>query len=119
MALLATHSLGEKWSLSWNVGVSGALVKEEAIFYTTAYQWSLAREITDNFGIFFQGYMNDAALPRVVSPISGGNSSNATVIGAGFNWAPFERIAFCGSANAGVNRAAPETVIYMGTAFSF
>jgi hypothetical protein len=118
LSLLANHSIGEKWNLNWNVGLVGGWAGDEYITYTTTYQASLSREITDNLSFFVHGYVNDAALPQYVSPISGGNP-NAMVLGGGFLWTPLDRVALWGQAGAGVNNPAPDTLFYLGTAFAF
>ena len=118
LSLLANHSIGEKWNLNWNVGLVGGWAGDEYITYTTTYQVSLSREITDNLSFFVHGYVNDAALPQYVSPISGGNP-NAMVLGGGFLWTPLDRVALWGQAGAGVNNPAPDTLFYLGTAFAF
>ena len=117
MNLLATHSLGEKWAFNWNVGIEGGLGEENAIYYQTAYQWSIVRELPKNISLYVHGYMNDAALPRFGVP--GVDTGNALVVGGGFQWEIFERFSFWGSANAGLNRTAPDTLFYMGSAFAF
>lgn len=118
LSLLAYHSIGEKWSLNWNVGLVGGWAGNEFITYTTTYQASLSRVITDNLSFYVHGYVNDAALPQYVTPISGGNP-NAMVLGGGFLWTPLERVALWGEAGAGVNHPAPDTLVYVGTAFAF
>ncbi len=118
LSLLANHSIGEKWNLNWNVGLVGGWAGDEYITYTTTYQVSLSREITDNLSFYVHGYVNDAALPQYVSPISGGNP-NAMVLGGGFLWTPLDRVALWGQAGAGVNNPAPDTLFYLGTAFAF
>jgi hypothetical protein len=118
LSLLANHSIGEKWNLNWNVGLVGGWAGDEYITYTTTYQASLSREITDNLSFYVHGYVNDAALPQYVTPISGGNP-NAMVLGGGFLWTPLDRVALWGEAGAGVNNPAPDTLFYLGTAFAF
>lgn len=118
LSLLANHSIGEKWNLNWNVGIVGGWAGNEYITYTTTYQMSLSREITDNLSFFVHGYVNDAALPQYVTPVSGGNP-NAMVMGGGFLWTPLDRVAFWGQAGAGLNHPAPDTLFYLGSAFAF
>lgn len=118
MSLLANHSIGEKWNLNWNVGIVGGWAGDEFTTYTTTYQMSLSREITDNLSFFVHGYVNDAALPQYVTPVSGGNP-NAMVMGGGFLWTPLDRVAFWGQAGGGLNHPAPDTLFYLGSAFAF
>lgn len=118
ISLLAMHTFGEKWTLNWNAGLIGNSNSIGANIYTTAYSMSLSRQITEKLDFFVQGYVNDGSLPRFVTPLSGG-TPNAMVVGAGMTWAPFERVAFWGSANGGLNHNAPDTVFILGTAFAF
>ena len=119
LSLLVNHSFGEKWNLNWSVGIVGGWDgADNFVTYTSSYQMSLSREITDNLSFFVHGYVNDAALPQYVTPVSGGNP-NAMVMGGGFLWSPLERIALWGQAGAGLNSAAPDSLFYLGTAFAF
>jgi hypothetical protein len=118
LSLLAMHSFGENWTLNWNAGISGSTNGIGANIYTANYSMSLAREITERFGIYFHGYVNDGSLPKFVTPISGG-TPNSMVVGAGMIWYPYDRVAIWGSANGGVNHNAPDAVFIVGTAFAF
>lgn len=73
-------------------------------------QWAITKPITDDFEIFFHGFQNQSALPRVAFQ---------TVLGGGFVWFPSDRLSIYGNWGAGTDRKGPPTTFQLGFASSY
>jgi hypothetical protein len=114
--LLFDHTLPYELNFEWNLGVGGVqFTRGDRVNPSTnvndfVLQWSLQRGFGDNLGVFTHGYLNNAALPRF---------GDGVVVGGGFIYYLGDRTAVFGSANAGLNDAAPETIFLLGGAVAF
>lgn len=118
--VLFEKSLPFKLGLEYNVGVTGIQNGANQIAYQLSFQWALEREVVEDFKVFFHGFYNASALPRLLQFQSAGNSGNSvpqvTVMGAGGLWTVNNRLAIFGSYNFGITDAAPQTISLMGFA---
>ncbi|NCA11642.1 hypothetical protein EBR56_07515 [bacterium] len=108
--MLFRNSLPWGIAAEWNVGVVGDQASADAVGFTDAVQWSFEKEVAEGLTIFVQGFVNQAALPRV---------ANQTVVGGGFIRTFGRRWALFGSWNYGTDRAGPTSVIQFGGARAF
>jgi hypothetical protein len=89
--------------------------------YQFSYKWSFQREVVKHFDIFFHGFHNAAALPRL---IQFQNSSEVVapkviVMRLGAIKTVNDRLAIFGSYNFGVTPDSPRTLALMGFAVAF
>ncbi len=119
--LLFDQSLPLGISFEYNFGITGVQNGAGQLAYQFSYQWSLQRQVVKDFDVFFHGFYNAAALPRLLqfqnTQMAG--IPNVTVIGAGAIWTINDRLAVFGSYNFGITPAAPSTIALMGFAVAF
>lgn len=123
--LLFDQSLPFEIGFEYNFGITGVQNSQGQIVYQFSYQWSLQRELFEDFDVFFHGFYNAAALPRLVrfQGAPGADPEAAvpkvTVMGLGYIWTLNDRLSVFGSYNFGVTDAAPRTIALMGFAVAF
>ncbi|QEH39162.1 hypothetical protein OJF2_77740 [Aquisphaera giovannonii] len=116
--LLFDHSLPLGLDLEYNFGMTGVQNGQGQITYQFSYQWSLQREVVKDFDVFFHGFYNAAALPRLLQFQGGPGLAipQVTVLGGGGLWTVNDRLAVFGSYNFGITDGAPRTIALMGFA---
>lgn len=121
MNLLFDQSLPFGVGFEYNVGISGVQNSAGALAYQFSYQWSFQRQVVKDFDVFFHGFYNEAALPRVLQFQNSPTPSipTITVMGLGAIWTATDRLAIFGSYNFGVTRASPKTIALLGFAVAF
>jgi hypothetical protein len=93
--------------------------------YDFSYQWSLQHQVVRDFDVFWHGFYNAAALPRVrhiPAPVEIRNlprNPAAVVTGAGAIWTVNDRLAIYGSYNFGLTPESPTTIALIGFAVAF
>jgi len=99
------------WGLiaEYNVGLAADASRDGYVPIDIA-QWAITKPITDDFEIFFHGFQNQSALPRVAFQ---------TVLGGGFVWFPSDRLSIYGNWGAGTDRKGPPTTFQLGFASSY
>jgi hypothetical protein len=99
------------WGLAaeYNVGVASDSTPQGGSVPIDVIQWSISKEITEDFHLFVHGFQNQSALPRV---------SAQTVVGAGWIWYPNDRISIYGNWGAGTDKIGPATTFQLGIAGS-
>jgi hypothetical protein len=123
--LLFNHSLPRGFSYEHNFGITGnqGILREN--IYQFSYQWSLQHQVVKDFDVFYQGFYNAAALPRlrrfalpefIKIPT---RNPPALVMGAGGIWTINDRLAVYGSYNAGLTKSSPTTIALLGFAVAF
>lgn len=119
--LLFDQTLPFEIGLEYNVGITGTQDLEGATLYQFSFQWSFQRQVVKDFDVFFHGFYNDAALPRISSllPLSAIEQSKAVVMGLGGIWTVNDRLAIFGSYNLGVTPTSPSHIILTGFAYAF
>ena len=121
MNLLFDQSLPFEIGFEYNFGITGVENSAGQIAYQFSYQWSFQRQIVKDFDIFFQGFFNAAALPRLIrfQSETGARIPDVTVIGLGAIKTVNNRLAIFGSYNFGVTPASPKTIALLGFAVAF
>jgi len=118
--VLFEQSLPFEIGLEYNIGVTGVENNANQIAYQLSVQWAFEREIVEDFKVFFHGFYNAAALPRLLQfqgvGTVGDSVPQVTVTGLGGLWTVNDRLAVFGSYNFGVTVAAPQTIALMGFA---
>ncbi len=125
MALLFDQTLPLGLNLEQNFGITGNRGILGENIYQFSYQWSVQRQVIEDFDIFWQGFYNAAALPRLrnfanlVPPGERRESPTAVVTGVGAIWTVNDRLAIFGSYNFGLTRFSPSTIALLGFAVAF
>jgi hypothetical protein len=128
MALLFDHTLPFGFNYEHNFGITGNQGPLHiANFYQFSYQWALQHQIVKDFDVFFQGFYNAAALPRVryydleLRKLAPGfpQKPTAVVVGVGAIWTVTNRLAIFGSYNFGLTVDSPKTIALLGFAVAF
>jgi hypothetical protein len=123
--LLFDHTLPLGFSYEHNVGISGTQGILGENVYQFSYQWSLQRQVVQDFDVFWQGFYNATALPRVrrfsLPQLLPRQTINPTpvVTGVGAIWTLNDNLALFGSYNFGLTRFAPATIALFGFAVAF
>ena len=118
--LLFDQSLPWEISFEYNFGITGVQNGAGEIAYQFSFQWSLQRQLVKDFDVFWHGFYNAAALPRLVqfqNQTSAG-IPNVTATGFGAIWTLNNRFALFGSLNFGITPAAPEFFALSGFAIA-
>jgi hypothetical protein len=119
------HNFGITGNSGQNFGISGNRGLPNLNVYQFSYQWSLQRQVVKDFDVFYQGFYNAAALPRLRRfaipelarfPI---RNPTALVTGAGAIWTVNDHLAIYGSYNVGLNKFSPTTIALLGFAVAF
>ena len=118
MNLLFDQSLLFEIGFEYNFGITGVENNAGQIAYQFSYQWSFQRQIVKDFDIFFHGFYNAAALPRLLQfqTPEGSKIPKVTVMGLGAIKTVNDRFAVFGSYNFGITPAAPRTIAMLGFA---
>ena len=125
MALLFDQTLPLGFNLEQNFGIAGNRGIEGENVYAFSYQWSVQHQIIEDFDMFWQGFYNAAALPRVRNfttlepPGERREQPTAVVTGVGAIWTVNDRLAIFGSYNFGLTRFSPSTIALLGFALAF
>ena len=121
MNLLFDQSLPLEIGFEYNFGITGVQNSLGQIVYQFSYQWSFQRQVVKDFDVFFHGFYNAAALPRLLQfqDAARARIPNVTVMGSGAIWTVNDRLAIFGSYNFGVTSASPKTMAMMGFAVGF
>ena len=121
ISLLFDQTLPFEIGFEYNLGYTGVQNNAGEIAYQFSYQWSFQREVVKDFDVFFHGFYNAAALPRLTRFQSASQAAipNVTVLGAGSLWTVNNRLAVFGSYNFGVTPDAPMSFALMGFAVAF
>jgi hypothetical protein len=134
--LLFDQSLPWDVGFEYNVGISGVQNRFGRIAYQPTFQWSFQREVVKDFDVFFQGFLNETALPRLIQfrqtelgaifprlhhleQKVGAGIPTILVMGLGGIWTINDRLAVFGSYNLGVTPSSPRTVALTGFAVAF
>ena len=111
ITLLFHHTLPLGFALEWNVGMVGdPSPNNNFSSIEPAAAWSLTHRLTKNIDFYHQGYFNGPTLPRY---------ADGVVLGGGISWAATKRFSLFSSYSAGVSKAAPTTIFYLGGALRF
>lgn len=118
--LLFDQSLPLGVGFEYNIGYTGVQNNFGQIAYQFSYQWSFQREVVKDFDVFFHGFYNAAALPRLTQFQSSSLAAipNVTVVGCGGIWTVNDRLVIFGSYNFGVTPDAPTTFALLGFALA-
>jgi hypothetical protein len=118
--LLFDQSLPFDIGFEYNVGYTGVQNSSGQIAYQFSYQWSLQREVVKDFDVFFHGFYNAAALPRLSQFQTASTAAipNVTVVGFGGIWTVNNRLAVFGSYNFGLTPDAPQAFALLGFALA-
>jgi hypothetical protein len=129
--LLFNHTLPLGFSYEHNFGITGnAAPTGRGIpvglnIYDFSYQWSLQRQLVRDFDVFWHGFYNAAALPRLrhftlPEPIRNlPHNPAAVVTGLGAIRTVNDRFAVYGSYNFGLTKFSPTTIALIGFAVAF
>jgi hypothetical protein len=134
--LLFDQSLPLDVGFEYNVGISGVQNRFGRIAYQPTFQWSFQREVVKDFDVFFHGFLNEAALPRLrqfrqtefgaifprlhhLEQKVAAGIPTILVMGLGGIWTINDRLAVFGSYNLGVTASSPRTVALTGFALAF
>jgi hypothetical protein len=124
-ALLFNHTLPWGFSYEHNFGLTGNQGPYRLNIYQFSYQWSLQHQVVKDFDVFWQGFYNAAALPRLrhfdIRGLIQERTRNpvAVVTGAGGIWTVNDRLAVYGSYNVGLTQFSPTTLAFLGFAVAF
>jgi len=124
-ALLFDQTLPLGFSFEQNFGLTGNQGPFKLNIYQFSYQWSLQHQIVKDFDVFWQGFYNAAALPRLrrfdLLEMIKTQTRNpvAVVTGAGGIWTVNDRLAIFGSYNVGLTQFSPTTLAFFGFAVGF
>ena len=118
ISLLFDQSLPWGIGFEYNFGYTGAQNSQGQIAYQFSYQWSFQREIVKDFDVFFHGFYNAAALPRLNQFQTASQSTipNVTVVGFGAIKTVNNRLSIFGSYNFGVTPDSPKEFALLGFA---
>jgi hypothetical protein len=119
--LLFDQTLPWDINFEYNFGLTGVQNAQDQITYQFSYQFALQRQVVPDFDVFFQGFYNAAALPRLLRFQSAGpdlDIPRVTVLGGGAIWTVSDRVSVFGSYNFGVTDAAPRTIGLLGFAIA-
>ncbi len=108
--LLFSNELPWDVLLEWNVGIGATTNDLGNLTYQDIVQFAFTKSLTPDLQIFFQGYVNQAALPRY---------GQNTVLGWGFVRYFGSRTSLFGSYNSATDLAGPASVIQLGGAAAF
>jgi hypothetical protein len=119
----------------YNVGISGVQNRFGRIAYEPTVQWAFQRKVVDDFAVFFHGFLNEAALPRLIQfrqtelgaifprlhhlEQKAAGIPTILVMGIGGIWTINDRLAVFGSYNLGVTPSSPRTIALAGFAVAF
>jgi hypothetical protein len=121
-ALLFDHTLPLGFSYEHNFGLTGNQGPLKLNIYQFSYQWSLQHQVVKDFDIFWQGFYNASALPRLryfdLEEIYRDRTRNpvAVVTGLGGIWTVNDRLAIYGSYSFGLTKYSPTTLAFLGFA---
>ena len=124
-ALLFDHTLPLGFSYEHNFGLTGNQGPFRLNIYQFSYQWSLQHQVVKDFDVFWHGFYNASALPRLrrfdVLEMIKTQTRNpiAVVTGAGGIWTVNDRLAIYGSYNVGLTQFSPTTLAFLGFAVAF
>ena len=121
ISLLFDQTLPLGISFEYNLGITGVQNSAGQIAYQFSYQWSLQRQVVKDFDIFFHGFYDAAALPRLLqfqNPATQG-IPRIVVMGIGGIKTVNDRFAIFGSYNLGVTPASPRDIALLGLAVAF
>ncbi len=110
---------------SKNFGLTGNQGPLKLSIYQFSYQWSLQHQVVKDFDVFWQGFYNASALPRLryfdLLEISSVRTRNpiAVVTGVGGISTVNDRLAIFGSYNFGLTKYSPTTLAFLGFAVAF
>ena len=118
ISLLFDQSLPLGIGFEYNFGYTGVQNNEGQIAYQFSYQWSFQREVVKDFDVFFHGFYNSSALPRLTQFQTATQATvpNVTVTGVGGIWTVNNRISVFGSYNFGLTPDSPKSFASMGFA---
>ena len=118
ISLLFDQSLPLGVGFEYNFGYTGVQNSEGQIAYQFSYQWSFQREVVKDFDVFFHGFYNAAALPRLsqFQTASQATVPNVTVTGVGGIWTVNNRVSVFGSYNFGLTPDSPKSFALLGFA---
>ncbi len=130
MNLLFDHSLPGKMNFEWNAGMSGIQDGLGRTRYQFSFQWAFQRQVVEDFDVFVHGFVNEAALPRLIQfrTVTGsevihrttlGSVPTANVVGVGGIWTVNDRISVFGSYNFGTTTGSPREIALLGFAVAF
>jgi hypothetical protein len=108
--LLFDHTLPYDVLFEWNVGIASDPSLRQTSVFEVVVQWAFQREIVEGFDIFYHGYLNGSANPRL---------GDGLVMGAGGIWTITQRFAVFGSYNGGITSDAPTSILQLGGAVAF
>ena len=123
--LLFDHTLPLGFSYEHNFGISGNQGPLGENVYQFSYQWSLQHQVVKDFDVFWQGFYNQSALPRLrrfeMPALMQNHARNPTAVvtGVGAIWTINDRLAVFGSYNFGFTRFSPTTIALLGFAVAF
>jgi hypothetical protein len=121
-ALLFDHTLPLGFSYEHNFGLTGNQGPLKLNIYQFSYQWSLQHQVVKDFDVFWQGFYNASALPRLryfdLLEMVRTQTRNpiAVVTGVGGIWTVNDRLAIYGSYNFGLTQFSPTTIAFLGFA---
>ena len=121
-ALLFDHTLPLGFSYEHNFGLTGNQGPLKLNIYQFSYQWSLQHQVVKDFDVFWQGFYNASALPRLrhFEPLelieARTRNPMAVVTGVGGIWTVNNRLAIFGSYNFGLTQFSPTTIAFLGFA---
>jgi hypothetical protein len=124
MNLLFDQTLPFNINLEQNFGITGMQGPFRLNFYEFSYQWSLQRQVVKDLDIFYQGFYNAAALPRLPQFTlrealrTHTRRPKALVMGGGAIWTVNSRLAIFGSYNVGLTEFSPTTIALLGFAIA-
>ncbi len=125
MALLFDQTLPLGFNLEQNFGITGNRGVLGENVYAFSYQWSVQHQIVKDFDMFWHGFYNAAALPRLrnfanLEPVGEQHGNTpAVVTGLGAIWTVNDRLAIFGSYNFGLTKYSPSRIALLGFAVAF
>lgn len=125
MALLFDQTLPLGFNLEQNFGITGNRGVLGENVYAFSYQWSVQHQIVKDFDMFWHGFYNAAALPRLrnfanLEPVGEQHGNTpAVVTGLGAIWTVNDRLAIFGSYNFGLTQYSPSRIALLGFAVAF
>ncbi|MBV8312380.1 MAG: hypothetical protein JO344_18510, partial [Planctomycetaceae bacterium] len=125
IAILFDHTLPLGFSYEHNFGLTGNEGPLGINVYQFSYSWSLQHQVVKDFDVFWQGFYNATALPRLrrfeLQELAEARtrSPTAVVTGAGGIWTVNDRLAIYGSYNFGLTQFSPTTIAFLGFAVAF
>ena len=125
VSLLFDHTLPWGFSYEHNFGLTGNEGPFRLNIYQFSYQWSLEHQVVKDFNVFWQGFYNASALPRLrrflLPELIRAQTRNPTAVvtGAGGIWTVNDRLAIYGSYNVGLTQFSPTTIALLGFAVAF